>query len=536
MSQNQPGKKRTIWVVIIAILLALACCCCLAGVLGFSFSSEIETFFNDVFSSMDEGERDLADDEDLEEEEDDILAGTPFVWDDDVEVTNTPEPAVEVPTAEEPETFGGTLNVWSFTNEALTLCIAYEGTHPGVDIQFTMIPMTDGEYQARLLTSIYSADAPDVIFMEYAFIRDWVEADDILENLNDMLPYADAIDTYQYVLDVATYNGVTKAYSYQATPGAVFYRRSLALQYFGTDDPTDIQNMMSDMEGFTEMAATLKAASGGSVYMIASPDEFILPYYYQRSQPWIVNNTLMIDPALDDLVSYSKLFRDKNYEAGYNQWYSEWFSGMNDDLINSSGNPQHIFCYFLPTWGLPFVLAPNSYSYSGGEGTYGDWAMVPGPLPYFWGGTWLGVVKGTDNLELAKDFIRFVALDEETLANWATGVYTNDYLRAVDPTISSDQAQFAGDFTSSQKVTEEIISSFDNNDLSTFLGGQNSYEIFADSVLHINGDLIQTNDSAIQSAFSSALYDYLDGNVGLNQMWVNFKNSVSDIIPGVSTP
>ena len=32
-----------------------------------------------------------------------------------------------------------------------------------------------------------------------------------------------------------SYSGVTKAYAYQATPGALFYRRSLAKKYLGKD-------------------------------------------------------------------------------------------------------------------------------------------------------------------------------------------------------------------------------------------------------------------------------------------------------------
>ena len=60
---------------------------------------------------------------------------------------------------------------------------------------------------------------------------------DFLADLGDLLPAAEAAKTYPFVTDVGTYDGVTKAYAYQATPGALFYRRSLAKEYFGTDDP-----------------------------------------------------------------------------------------------------------------------------------------------------------------------------------------------------------------------------------------------------------------------------------------------------------
>ncbi|MBI9051691.1 MAG: hypothetical protein JEZ00_19865 [Anaerolineaceae bacterium] len=42
------------------------------------------------------------------------------------------------------------LNVWSFTNEINTMAVAFEAAHPDVDVVYTMIPMTNGEYQTKL--------------------------------------------------------------------------------------------------------------------------------------------------------------------------------------------------------------------------------------------------------------------------------------------------------------------------------------------------------------------------------------------------
>ncbi len=72
---------------------------------------------------------------------------------------------------------------------------------------------------------------------------------------------------------------------------------------------------------------------------------------------------------------------------------------MNDTLVDAEGNPKQIFSYFLPTWGLPYVLAPHAKSADGTKDTAGDWAMITGPLPYQWGGTWLGIMKETKNMK-----------------------------------------------------------------------------------------------------------------------------------------
>jgi hypothetical protein len=172
------------------------------------------------------------------------------------------------------------------------------------------------------------------------------------------------------------------------------------------------------------------------------------------------------------------------------------------------------------------VLAPNSTSADGSTSTKGDWGVIIGPLPYQWGGTWLGVMTESPNLDLAKEFVRFATLDEENLTNWATGVYTNDYLKAIDPKVPADQQQAAGDFVSSQVVVDKITASFDNSELSAFLAGQNSYAGFAAAAPTVNAKLMTGSDDAIQRALNDPINQYLDGKITEDEMWTLWKDSL----------
>ena len=67
------------------------------------------------------------------------------------------------------------LKVWSFTNELETWVIAFEGENPDVEVEFTMIPMTDGEFQTKIKAAVGTEDAPDVVALEAAFVKEWVE-------------------------------------------------------------------------------------------------------------------------------------------------------------------------------------------------------------------------------------------------------------------------------------------------------------------------------------------------------------------------
>jgi multiple sugar transport system substrate-binding protein len=203
---------------------------------------------------------------------------------------------------------------------------------------------------------------------------------------------------------------------------------------------------------------------------------------------------------------------------------------MNDTLVGADGQPKKVFSYFLPTWGLPYVLIPNS-----GD-TGGDWAMINGPLAYQWGGTWVGAMADSQNLDLAKQFVEFVALNEENLTNWATGVYTNEYLKAIDPSVPDGQAQAAGDFVSSQVVVEKITSSFDGSELYEWLGGQNNYEAFGLAAPNVNGALLTGSDDAIQRALQSARDQYLNNEIDKATMWTQWLDVVRSEFPDLVIP
>jgi multiple sugar transport system substrate-binding protein len=247
--------------------------------------------------------------------------------------------------------FKGTLNVWSFTNEIRTMAIAFEGLHPDVDVVYTMIPMTNGEYQTKVKAAAGTADSPDVVALEAAFVKEWVESD-LLDNLNDLLPLTETLKTYPAVVQVGTDNGVAKAFSYQATPGAFFFRRSIAIECLGTDDLVAVQAMVADMDKFLETAAKIKACGTGDYFTVGTGGEMFTPFLSNRAQPWVVDDTLVIDPAIVNYVHFAKIMRDNGYESGATQWTEGWFAGMNDTLVAADGTPKKVWSYFLPTCHL----------------------------------------------------------------------------------------------------------------------------------------------------------------------------------------
>lgn len=449
----------------------------------------------------------------------------------------TSKPPEAAPTPAPEGTLKGKLTIWSFTDEVKTFATAFKGKYPEIDVEYTMIPMTNGEYQTKVQSSLSSGEVPDVIVLEASFVKAYVESD-FLMDLGELLPLTQEMQTYQNTIDVGTYDGVLKALSYQSTPGALFYRRSLAKEYFGTDDPAAIQNTLSDMAKYEEAAKVVKEKSNGNTFMVASLGDFTNLYFANREQPWVVDDKLTIDPMVDELFEVAKSFRANGYEAQATQWQEGWFAGMNDSLKDAAGNPKQIFSYFLPTWGLPYVLIPNSSAkeadgVKSGKDTAGDWACIPGPLPYQWGGTWVGVMKDAANPETAKEFVRFMTLNPDTLKSWALGEYTNEFLRVIDPSVGETLSQGPGDFVSSKKVVDEIMAEFDSAQTSKFLSGQNSYKGFADAAPSVDSKLMQGTDDAIQRALNDVLADYASGNTTKEAAMQTFKDAVKNALPDI---
>jgi ABC-type glycerol-3-phosphate transport system substrate-binding protein len=394
----------------------------------------------------------------------------------------------------------GNLVVWSFTDELQGMITKYyTPTHPNVHITYSMTP-TD-QFPNKLDPVLTSGDgAPDVFALEDAFVRKYIEeGPDLLLPLDDI--YAEAKDKLiPYPTQVGSYKGHVYGMSWQATPGAVFYRRSLAKKYFGTDDPDKIQEYFKDMPTFFKTADELKAKSKGICRIISTTGDLFKPYSMgARKQPWVVDGKLYIDPAMIEYMDACKELHDKNEEGRVGQWSEGWFAAMKGELKDEKGTPEEAFCFFLPTWGLHYVLKQNAPK------TAGDWAMIPGPLPYRWGGTWIAAYKGTKNPQAAKDLIKYLTTDDAFLTQYAKD---------------------SGDFVDNMDVVNKIKDGFKED----FLGGQDHYAVFAKMAMKINGNLTQGTDQAIEGPFQEAVTEYVNGKKTKDQAIAQFKKQVQDTL------
>ena len=388
------------------------------------------------------------------------------------------------------------LKVWSFTDEIESaINTYYKPIHPNVQIEYSMTP--SDQFPIKLDYALANGnDAPDVFSLDSSFIRHYIESD-LLLPLDDL--YKEVKDKMEkYPIQIASANGHVYAMTWQICPGAMFYRRSLAKRYLGTDNPKEVQKYFSNMDNLLNTARLIKNKSSGRCLLVSSYDELFNAAKGARKNPWIVNDRLTIDSAMENYLELSKILRDGGMTGDFKQWSDDWFDGMNGELKSELNAPLEVFCYFLPTWGLQYILEYNATK------TSGDWAMCQGPSAWLWGGTWLAAYKGTENPKLVKEMIKYLTTDDNYL---------------------TQSIKESGDCVANIKVQEKF------KDLkSQYLGGQDYYKEFCDYAKKIDGTLIQSSDKNIEEFFSEAVEAYVSGEKSKRQAIEYFKNQVSFIL------
>jgi ABC-type glycerol-3-phosphate transport system substrate-binding protein len=375
----------------------------------------------------------------------------------------------------------GKLVIWSFTDELANMTNnpqwGFKATHPGIDVEYSQTP--SDQFQAKIDPVLASGQgAPDIIALESAFVRKYVESG-LLLDVTDIYE-ANKSKLLAYPVEVGSYNGKVYGMSWQAAPGALFYRRSLAKKYLNTDDPKQVQAYFSNFDKFFDTAKLLRDKSNGSCVVVSSLGDLRNSFLSARKNSWVVNGKVEIDPAMDQYMEICKKLHDSKYEGRVGQWSEGWFQGMRGELVDENKKPVEVFSYFLPTWGLHYVLKTNA------PATSGDWAMIQGPSSYRWGGTWVGAYKGTKNVAAAKEFIRFVSTDDAFLEAWA---------------------KETGDLVGNLNVVNKIKDTYSE----PFLNGQNHYAEFAEMAKNVNGRLLQGSDEAIEAMFDEATTAYVNG-------------------------
>ena len=381
----------------------------------------------------------------------------------------------------------------------------------GTIVKWTINPNENNNYQNKLDEALLAQDSAaeddkiDIFLIEADYALKYVDSPYTLDVRADIgLTDDELAGQYKYTQDIASADGVLKGVTWQATPGLFAYRRSIAKDVLGTDDPAEVQTYLSDWDKFNEVAE--KAAEKG-YKMLSGYDDSYRTFSNNVSAPWVDGTTVKVDPNIMKWVEQTKEFTDK----GYNNKSSLW----NDVWAADQGPTGKVFGFFYSTWGINFTLLGNSLATpvaeggkeEVGNGIYGDYAVCEGPQAYYWGGTWICAAAGTDNTATIKNVMEKLTCDKD-----------------IDKQITLDTQ----DYTNNVEAMNEIA----NSDYqSAFLGGQNHIALFAKSAEKIDMSNAGPYDQGCNEGIQAAFKDYFDGAVDMNGAKANFEKTIMEKYP-----
>jgi len=406
------------------------------------------------------------------------------------------------------------INVWSFTDEVPKMLERYKELNPDFDydIKTTIIATTDGAYQPALDQALVSggADAPDIYCAESAFVLKYTQGDaaqfaapykDLGIEVDKLL---DEADIAQYTVDIGTNsNGELVGLGYQATGGAFIYRRSIAEDVWGTDDPAVIKDKVGPgWDKFFTAAEQLRKKGYG---IVSGDGDIWHPIEGASEKGWVVDGKLYIDPDREKFLDMAMKLKENDYHNDTRDWTDAWFADMKD------AGEKPIFGFFGPAWLINYVMAGNSGGSKPGEGTYGDWAVCEPPVGFFWGGTWVLGNKDSKVKDAVGEVIEWITLDSSNTGlqyYWANGTLYG-------PGGTKDTV-------ASGTVMEKSDGRLD------FLGGQNMFDVFVPAGKFATGKNKHQYDETINIYWRDQVREYTAGNKSRSEAIASFKQQVKD--------
>jgi predicted small lipoprotein YifL len=419
---------------------------------------------------------------------------------------------------------GKVLNIYCWNDEFQSRVAAYypdyvdngDGTGKigDVTVKWTMNENEGNNYQDKLdvaLNNQESAaadDKVDIFLIEADYALKYVNSDFSLDVKGLGLTDDDMSQMYQYTKDICTdESGALKGVSWQATPGLFAYRRSIAKDVLGTDDPEKVQEALSDWDKFDAVA---KQAADKGYKMLSGYDDAYRTFSNNVAGPWVQDDKIVVDASIDKWIDQTKTYTDAGYTNKSSLWDTTWAADQ--------GPKGKVFGFFYSTWGINFTLLGNSLETAvadggkeeAGNGAYGDYAVCQGPASYFWGGTWICGANGTDNKSLVCDVMKQLTCNA-------------DIMKKI-----TEETQ---DYTNNMAAMEEIA----NSDFqSAFLGGQNHIKLFAEAAKKIDMSNISPYDQGLNEGIQTAMKDYFDGNCSKEEAMDKFYKAAVEKYPELS--
>ena len=397
------------------------------------------------------------------------------------------------------EETGKVLKFYAWNEEFKGFFEKYYTLPEGVTVEWVINPSDGGVYQQKLDDALMNGEQVDMFLAEADYIQKYADSE-FTQDITAM-GVTDFSNAYEYTVKAASdANGVVKGVSFQCCPSALIYRRSIAKDVLGTDDPAEVQAALDSWEKFEAVAADAKAKG---YYMTASFAETYRPFSNNCTSAWVdEENNLQYDAQIEAWIAQTEKF----IENGYTLTAGIWDEEKNVQMFADGKT----MCFFGPAWYFNFCMG-NAQDPE--KGCPGDWAICEGPAAHFWGGTWLMAPAGTQNADIVADIMNTFINNEE-----------------VCTALVANEAQFSNNKAVNAKFAA------DESYGSAFLGGQNDVAVFAAMTDNIKWENHTIYDQFLNEGLQNAMQEYFKGTATKEEAYAKFYTELAEKCPDVVCP
>lgn len=287
-----------------------------------------------------------------------------------------------------------TLTIWDWDEAHLNhMTQWYMERHPNVKIETLVVAAAD--YFQKFQSAVASGSGvPDVVLSEMQY-RGRLFDLAVLEDLSKEPYNVKAEDMFDFANRLgAGPNGELYGVEQQICPSGFAYRRDLAKEYLGTDDPDEIADMISSWDKLFEVGQQVVEKSGGKVTVFPGMTVLKDILINKNVSDYIDGDTIDLTGRYTDVLETATKFN----QAG--------ILGKQEDgtpaLANSYAAGEVLF-YPCAPWSLKWGVTTNDPDGSG------NWGLTKAPDEGFtYGGTSVSIYSGSENKDAAWEYIQEV--------------------------------------------------------------------------------------------------------------------------------
>lgn len=294
-----------------------------------------------------------------------------------------------------------TVTMWAWFDKE-KLVPAFQEMYPNIDIEFVKFD-SPSDVATKLQMAVASGgEVPDVAAVSY-YDMGTMYALDIWEDLSAE-PYNLDPDIFVPSLLPEMLDPEGRLVGICEKPGTtgIGYKRELAKEYFGTDDPDELEAMFDSWDAFIEKGKEVRDKSNGTVYMFPTVSEVFKLVYWSGDEGYIEGDALNLEATREAFEVVLEMKKEGLIDT------MEWEGPAHDSSLLQQNHIFGMMPMYFPTFKIKQIDKDHTV----------QWGLMspPGGAVCDGSNAW-AIPKGAKNKDAAFKWVQwFAASDEGTQA------------------------------------------------------------------------------------------------------------------------